>query len=272
MVMSILLDTFLVSGLSFSLNLGVNGIAVTNIIVNITMLLMAAIVLKREEINIFSIRVKRSFVWLKEWLQVGKFSGLESFLRNLAFMVMIIRIVNEVSEQGSYWVANNFIWGWLLLPILALGDLVKKEIGENADNIRTKTAGYFGVVTIIVAIWLLTIPLWKPFIQHVMNVSDYEKVFGIVTLQLVFYITFAYNTIIDSTFYGVGKTQYMLYQSLCIDVFYYGVMFILYITGVFVPTLTSVSLMFGIGMTLDFIPTYLLYRKLLRDRNIKIEI
>lgn len=30
-------------------------------------------------------------------------------------------------------------------------------------------------------------------------------------------------------------------------------MFILYLTGVFVPTLLGIALMFGIGMTLDFI-------------------
>jgi uncharacterized membrane protein YedE/YeeE len=187
-------------------------------------------------------------------------------------MVMIIRIVNEVSEQGSYWIANNFIWFWLLLPVLALGDLVKKEVGEDIDNIKTKTFGYFIVVTIIVIAWLISIPVWKPFLQYVMNVSEYEKVYGIVTLQLVFYITFAYNSIMDSTFYGVGKTNYMLYQSLIIDVFYYGIAFILYITKSFTPTLTTISLMFGIGMVLDFIPTTILYRKLLREKQIQIQI
>jgi Na+-driven multidrug efflux pump len=105
-----------------------------------------------------------------------------------------------------------------------------------------------------------------------MNVSEYEKVYGIVTLQLVFYITFAYNSIMDSTFYGVGKTNYMLYQSLIIDVFYYGIAFILYITKIFTPTLTTISLMFGIGMVMDFIPTTILYRKLLREKQIHIQI
>jgi len=272
MFMSVLLDTFLVSGLSFSLNMGVNGIAISNIIVNVTMLTIAIILLNREHIRVLFNKTKPSFEWLKEWYQVGKFSGLESFFRNLAFMVMIIRIVNEVSEQGSYWVANNFIWFWLLLPVLALGDLVKKEVGEDIDNIRTKTFGYFIVVTIIVIAWLISIPVWKPFIQYVMNVSEYEKVYGIVTLQLVFYITFAYNSIMDSTFYGVGKTNYMLYQSLIIDVFYYGIAFILYITKSFTPTLTTISLMFGIGMVLDFIPTTILYRKLLREKQIQIQI
>jgi len=207
MFMSILLDTFLVSSLSFSLNIGVNGIAVTNIIVNATMLTLALLLLKRENVQVIFNKNKPSFDWLKEWFHVGKFSGLESFFRNLAFMVMIIRIVNEVSEQGAYWVANNFIWFWLLLPVLSLGDLVKKEVGEDIDNIRTKTFGYFVLVTIIVVAWLVSIPLWKPFLQYVMNVSEYEKVYGIVTLQLVFYITFAYNSIMDSTFYGVGKTN-----------------------------------------------------------------
>jgi len=272
MFMSVLLDTFLVSGLSFSLNIGVNGIAISNIIVNLTMLTIAIVLLNRENIRVLFNKTKPSFEWLKEWYQVGKFSGLESFFRNLAFMVMIIRIVNEVSEQGSYWVANNFIWFWLLLPVLALGDLVKKEVGEDIDNIRTKTFGYFIVVTIIVIAWLISIPVWKPFLQYVMNVSEYEKVYGIVTLQLVFYITFAYNSIMDSTFYGVGKTNYMLYQSLIIDVFYYGIAFILYITKSFTPTLTTISLMFGIGMVLDFIPTTILYRKLLREKQIQIQI
>jgi len=271
MFMSIILDTFLVSSLSFSLNIGVNGIAITNIIVNITMLALAILLLKRENIQILFNKNKPSFNWLKEWFDVGKFSGLESFFRNLAFMVMIIRIVNEVSEQGAYWVANNFIWLWLLLPVLSLGDLVKKEVGEDIDNIRTKTFGYFVLVTLIVVIWLVSIPFWKPFLQYVMNVSEYEKVYGIVTLQLVFYITFAYNSIMDSTFYGVGKTNYMLYQSLIIDVCYYGIAFILYITKAFTPTLIIISLMFGIGMVMDFIPTALLYRKLLRDKDIHIQ-
>ena len=79
------------------------------------------------------------------------------------------------------------------------------------------------------------------------------------------------SSIFDSTFYGFGKTNYMLIQSVCIDAFYYGIMFILYITGVFVPTLLGISLMFGIGMTLDFIPTMVLYLRMLKRNNIKID-
>lgn len=64
---------------------------------------------------------------MKEFLKVGGISGLESFVRNIAYMLMISRMVNMVGGQGTYWVANNFIWGWLLLPVLQLGELIKRE-------------------------------------------------------------------------------------------------------------------------------------------------
>lgn len=270
MVLSIILDTFLISSLKFSLNIGVNGIAISNIIVNIIVLVISLLLLKREKINIFN-KNKMSFAWMKEWFSVGKYSGLESFLRNFAFMMMIVRMVNVVAEQGNYWVANNFIWQWLLLPGLALADVIKKEVAEDKNNIQKKTFSYLLLTIIFAFLWLCSIPLWKIFLKNVINVADYNMVFNIVLIQTGFYLTFLFNScILDSTFYGLGKTKYMLYQSICIDVIYYGIMFILYLTGVFVPTILGISLMFGIGMTLDFIPTLIFYFITLKKENMKI--
>lgn len=271
MALSVVLDAFLVSNLSVSANMGVNGIAVTNIVVNALILILAIVILKREKIAVFS-REKWDFRWLKEWFKVGKFSGMESLLRNLVFMIMVVRMVNLVAEQGNYWIANNFIWQWLLLPSLALADLIKKEVGENKENIRDKTFGYISLVMIFALVWLVSIPLWKPFLQYVMNADEYETVYKIVLIETGFYMTFLFNScIFDSTFYGLGKTNYMLIQSMCIDGFYYGVMFVLYLSGIFVPTLLGICLMFGIGMALDFVPTLILYIRLLKKENIKID-
>ena len=270
MVLSIILDTFLISNLNFSIQMGVNGIAVSNIIVNISILMIALLLLAKEEIFVIRKNIKISFSWIKGWAEVGMYSGLESFLRNTAFMIMIIRMVNVVAEQGNYWIANNFIWIWLLLPMLALADVIRKEIGENPNNVQTKTFSYILITAAIIGIWIVTIPLWKPFLMNVMNVTDYQIVFGIVILQLIPYMTFAFNSIIDSTFYGLGLTKYMLIQSICIDVVYYGIAFILYITGIYQPTLTGISIMFGLGMMLDLIPASILYFRMLKKRNIKI--
>jgi len=269
MLLSILLDTFLISNLSISLNIGVNGIAITNIIVYSINIIICIHLLKRENLFIFT-GGKLSFSWVKEWFQVGKYSGLESLIRNVVFSIMIIRMVNMVSEQGSYWVANNFIWHWLLLPALALGDLIKKEIGEDKNNIQTKTFGYIVLTSVFAILWISSIPIWKPFLQVIMNVDSYETVYYIVLIQTVFYITFIFNNIFDSTFYGVGRTDYMLIQSICIDIFYYGIAFILYLNGVFVPSLFNISMLFGIGMAMDLIPTMILYVKMLKKMKIRI--
>lgn len=269
MLLSILLDTFLVSSLDFSLKIGVNGIAVTNIIVNSINIVICLLFLNRENMPIFG-KEKLSFTWVKEWFQVGKFSGIESLIRNIVFSIMIIRMVNMVSEQGAYWVANNFIWNWLLLPTLALGDLIKKEVGEDSNNIQFKTFGYIILTILFSILWILSIPVWKPFLHIVMNVDAYETVYYIVLVQTVFYLTFIFNHICDSTFYGVGRTDYMLIQSICIDVCYYGIAFVLYINGIFIPSLLSISLLFGIGMATDFIPTLILYFRMLKKLNMRI--
>ena len=94
-----------------------------------------------KEIRVFS-REKLFFGWTGELAKVGGISGLESLVRNVAYMVMIARMVNVVGEQGTYWVANNFIWGWLLLPVLQLGELIKQEVARDENAIRRNSLGY----------------------------------------------------------------------------------------------------------------------------------
>ena len=269
MILTIVLDALLISQLSFSFNIGVNGLAITNIIVNTILLCIALGLLKKEGIHVLS-KTKLSFVWMKTWFKVGSYSGLESLVRNLAFSLMIIRLMNVVAEQGNFWVGNNFIWGWLLLPVLTLGDLIKKEVAENKDAIEKNTLGYFAVTTIFIMFWLITLPFWPWFLRVVMNVDSYQTVFYLVLIQLFFYVTFAYNNIMDSTFYGLGKTHYMLYQSLIVNILFYGIAFILYQIGIFVPTLTSIAILFGLGIFFDMIPTVVLYVYLLKKENMRI--
>lgn len=268
MTLSMLLDTFLISKLPVSLNIGVNGIAIANIVTSLILVASAFLMLRREDIHVFR-KKKLEFGWLKEYGRIGLFSGLESLVRNVAFMVMISRLVNVISEQGTYWVANNFIWTWLLLPATALYDVIKKETAENKENIKTKTLGYLVISALFSALWFATIPLWKPFLQYVLNTDAYETVFYVVLIQSGFYIAYIFNCVFDGTIYGRGKTQYMLIESIATNGIYYVTMFILWKTGVFVPTLTSIALMFGIGTALDLIPTIACYLYLLKKEQVK---
>ena len=271
LMLCLVTDTFLVSGLPISANLGVNGIGYSNIIVNALLLAVSLLLLEREEIRIFK-REKWSFSWAKEFLKVGGLSAIESLVRNVAYMVMIARMVNVVSEQGTYWVANNFIWGWLLLPVIQLGELIKQEIATNKDNLRQNTLGYFGITAGICAFWFISIPLWKPFMTHILGFTDVEKLFSLVLLLIGFYVLYAAQNVFDATFYGLGKTNYMLFESVVTNTIYYGIAFVLYATGIWVPTLTGIALLFGIGNAFDSIVSLCAYVFLLRKQRISIYI
>ena len=269
LMLCLVTDTFLVSGLPFSANLGVNGIGYSNIIVNALLLAVSLLLLEREEIRIFK-RENWSFSWAKEFMIVGGLSGLESLVRNIAYMVMIARMVNMVSEQGTYWVANNFIWGWLLLPVLQLGELIKQEVAVDRNNIQRNSLGYFGITTIICLFWFVSIPAWKPFMAQILGFADVDKLFSLVILLVGFYVLFAFQNVFDATFYGLGKTNYMLFESVVTNMIYYGIAFALYTTGIWVPTLTGIALLFGVGNAFDSIVSFCAYVFLLRKQRISI--
>ena len=269
LVLCLLVDTFLVSTLPVSLNLGVNGIAFSNIIVNVILVATAIILLSKEGIFLFQ-KAKLSFGWMKDFAKVGGISGLESFVRNIAYMLMIARMVNMVGEQGTYWVANNFIWGWLLLPVLQLGELIKRETATDENAVKNNSLGYFVITLAICVLWCITIPLWKPFMVHVLNFSDVDKLFELVMVLLGFYMLYAFQNVFDSTFYGLGKTNYMLFESVVTNTIYYGTAFILYLCGVWQPTLIGIALLFGIGNAFDAIVSLVAYVFLLKKKKINV--
>ena len=269
LVLCLLVDTFMVSTLPISLNLGVNGIAYSNIIVNLLLLAVAIVLLHKEGIAIFN-KEKLSFGWMKEFAKVGGISGVESFVRNIAYMLMIARMVNMVGEQGTYWVANNFIWGWLLLPILQLGELIKQETATDENAVKNNSLGYFVITAVVCVIWCATIPLWKPFMANVLNFSDVNKLFELVMVLLGFYMLYAVQNVFDATFYGLGKTNYMLFESVVTNTIYYGGAFILYLCGVWTPSLIGIALLFGIGNAFDAIVSLVAYMFLLKKKKINI--
>lgn len=259
MVATIILDTFLIGNLDISFQIGVNGIAIGNIIVNLLLFVFGVLFLKKSGINLFN-KERMSFKWQKEWWKIGRISGLESLIRNAAFLLIILKMINIVHEQGTFWVANSFIWGWLLLPILALGELIKRNTGEDPKNVTQKFPSYILVTTLILILyWLITHPFWSFFIRDIMNISDDEKVLHVVKISIIFYIAFCYNNIVDSIFYGLGRTDLIFYKSFIGNSMFYGIIFILFKMGIFIPTLDKIAIMFGIGLALGAIITFIIY-------------
>ena len=269
LLLCVISDTFLVSSLPFSAKLGVNGIGISNIIVNACLLAVSFVMLNRSGYKILN-RSTLSFAWIKGFLSVGSISGLESLVRNAAYILMVSRMVNMVGEQGTYWVANNFIWGWLLLPVLQLGELIKKETSNDENAVKNNTLGYFTVTAIICLLWIVLIPVYNPFLHYVMNYSDFEKLFDLVMVLLGFYVLFAFQNVIDMVFYGRGRTGYMLFESVVTNTLYYGTAFILYLKGVWTPSLMGIALMFGIGNAFDSVVSVVAFIFFLKRHRINI--
>ncbi|RCK41841.1 MATE family Na+-driven efflux transporter [Thalassospira xiamenensis] len=253
-------DAFFVGQFSFSLNVGVLGVAWTNISVGLGMVVPFLIILYRLRI-LAPVLLKLRVSWLGEWFAVASRSGLESAARNLAFSLMILRLVNEVKEAGLFWVTNGFIWTWVLLPVLALGTLVRQDVAVSKGVIKERFRGYLLIVSAIVLVWFATVPGWEWFIRTVMGFDDSHRAFELAFVMLGFYVVFAYNHVIDSYFYGMGRTDLMLYQSLLVSVFYYGAAFIAYWHGAFMPTLTGLALLFGGGIIVDSAITFWQFRR-----------
>lgn len=262
-ILIVLFDLIFVSNYSFSFKFGIIGVAYTNILINFLMVAFAIYLFSKDNIHILKKR-KLSFKWLKKMRYIGGISSIESLARNLAYIVMIGKMVNSVNEQGTYWIANSFIWGWLLLPILSLGELIKKETSENTFAIKENNIGYIILTSIICFIWIVTIPLWKIFFSILLNYSDTDKIYNLVILLLPFYIFFAFQNIFDAIFYGVGKTNYMLFESVVTNIIYYGTAYILYLNKLWIPSLEKIALLFGWGIIFDSVVSlvaYLWFRK-----------
>lgn len=226
--------------------LGVYGVAVSNIIVN-TILAFSSIILLYAQRYIKFCRFRKSDLpVLKEWCKIGVFSGVQQFIDNFIYAIMICKMVNMVAEQGNYWIANNFIWGWLLIPVTALSEVIRRDCKDGYTNLIQ--FNYYFIASAVIAVWALTIPLWTPFFRYAENVPNASEIFSIALKLAPFYIAYAGCAIIDNIFIGLGKTIYNAVNSLIINLVYYGIFYLMYVTNVMTFTMDVIILMFGFGM------------------------
>ena len=235
----------LLSDLILIPNLGIEGIAISNIISNLVIGTIGVVVLfvtKNIKVSKYN---EYDVSYLKMWGKVGLFAGSQQFLDNIIYALMIVRMVNAVSESGNYWVSNNFMWGWLLIPITCLSEIVKKDAGINGYNLKQKN--YYSITIFSLIIWFILIPTYQWFFKTVEGIDNYTRIFEIVIKNLWFYVFFALSQIPDAIFIGMGKTKYNAINSLICNIVYYGIWFVLYQTNVVIMNMNMIIVMFGIG-------------------------
>lgn len=248
-------------------NFGVYGIAISNIIVNTLLAVACFVMLYLQKLIKPCWFHKTDLSVLKEWGKVGVFSGVQQFIDNFIYAIMICKMVNMVAEQGNYWIANNFIWGWLLIPISALSEVIRRDCKDGYNNL--KQFNYYFIASAVVLLWAITIPLWTPFYRYAENLSNANEIF-LITIKLApFYIAYAWCAIIDNIFVGLGKTLYNAINSLIINLVYYGIFYILYVTNAITFTMDVIILMFGFGMVVHLGVSFIEEKLFLRRFSLK---
>lgn len=225
---------------------GINGVAISNAVINLLMAGVGILILRLNHFIRISKWKKGTWTIFKNWAKIGLFSGMQSLMDNLIYALMVCKMVNMVSEQGNYWNANNFIWGWLLIPITALSEVIKRDC--QAENLYFKQRQYRLITIGVCLLWIITIPLWYLYYRFCNQQDNAYEVF-LITIQLIpFYMAYAFSVIPDSIFIGMGKTKYNAINSFIINIGYYGLFYILYRIGILTMTMHMIILMFGLGM------------------------
>lgn len=196
---------------------------------------------------------KVDLLFLNDWFQIGKFAGIQIFLDNFIYALMIVKMVNAVNESGNYWVANNFIWGWLLVPVMCFAELIKKN---NLINLNFRNTWKYALF--IVILWIITMPFWGVFINKTMAVNS-NNILPIVMQNMPFYLTYIVSAFIDAWFISKGKTIYNMLISLIVNIVYYGIIYMLFTRNVFALDMRFIIYMFGGGMVVHMILSILFY-------------
>ncbi|MXZ92095.1 MAG: hypothetical protein F4W95_01110 [Chloroflexi bacterium] len=267
------LDSLLFGGYAFSLDAGVMGVGWSTLLASAGLFAvgLALLLLSRGTLS-ESLKTPPSFADMREYLRVGLGSGADSLIRNVAYFFMIIRIVNTIGaeEIGGYYVAIQILWSFMLVPVLAFADSAKALVANASGDIarvRTLWRSSMLITAGMMVIWIALAPAFPTFAGLLTDdpatVGWAITAFGILFVP---YVLFSFNTVIDSVFYGLGKTQYMAYQSILTNGTVYLVAFLLYAAGLWQPTFESVMALFALGILVDsFLTVFFLLKALYID-------
>jgi Na+-driven multidrug efflux pump len=269
-----ILDSLFYGGYSFSLDMGVLGVAWSDILASLGILITVLVMLRSV---IFS-KLRRwfsvfSFTDWKVYLRVGGWSGLDSLIRNLAYFFLVVKLLNLIGADtiGGYYLAMHIFWSFLLVPILALSESAKVLIANHSKDILEVRRLWYSSLIIgagIILLWLIFLPFWGRFAAF-LNPNSALVTISVeaMAILLVPYLLLALNLVTDSIFYGIGKTRYMAYQSIITNGIVYVGAFVAYTTGYWVPTFTSILILFSVGILVDSILTVYYARRVLFPKS-----
>ncbi len=266
-------DSLLFGGHSFSLNAGVVGVGWSTLLSSAILFAVGVgLLLGSRRMPSGYLTTLPSFADMRVYLRVGLGSGVDSAVRNAAYFIMIIRLVNTIgtTEISGYYVAIQILWSFMLVPILAFADSSKALVAQdsaNLERVRLIWRASMLITGAMMFVWIALTPWLSTFANALSDDPDIVDA-ALVAFGILFipYIMFCFNTVTDAVFYGLGKTQYMAYQSILTNGTVYVIAFLLYVTNIWDVTYVGIMVLFALGIIVDSILTlWFLWRVLSAD-------
>ena len=232
----------------FSLGFGVQGIAIAEIIINVTTIIYLSMHIK----NVKSQRTEFNF---KEYFKLFLFSFVETLIRNVVYYFVILVFLNVIDNQDIYFVSNEYIWSIMLVPVLAQASIVKQEIALGNRNLKP----YFMNAILLVLFMVVLIPMALIIFKFIYGLTNYLDYFVVLVKLFPCYIIFVFDSIIEAYFIATGKMKHILVQTILTNIFVYCTALILYLCGVWTITLDSIILLFNLGVIVSSIYTISVY-------------
>ena len=128
LVTRILFDALLYGSYPFSLNLGVEGVALSSTLTEGIVLLVSLLFLQKTlgvKLNEWLQPIRFSAVWL--FARVSKWIAIESGIRNIAYFFVILSLINQLGskQMGGYYLSMHLFWSFCLLPVNATAEVLK---------------------------------------------------------------------------------------------------------------------------------------------------
>jgi len=222
----------------FCFALGVNGVAISDIIVYIFLVFYLYLSLKKDSKEIF-VFVK------KQYLKLAFISFAETLIRNVVYYFIILVFLNILNNQNIYYVANDYIWSVMLVPVLAQSTLIKQFLAQNNNQSLKK---YF-INTILLSFFIiLLIPIAYILFRYIYKFPNYMLYFLTLIKLVPCYILFCFDSVVEAYFVATGKLHYILIQTILTNIVVYGIAYILYLFNVWSITLDAIIILFNLGM------------------------
>lgn len=234
----------------FTLGLGANGVAIATLIVNVGLLIYLFLTLPKVKAN------KTLKFNIKKYSTLTVFSFLETIVRNVVYYFVILVFLNIVNNQDVYYVVNDFIWSFMLVPVLAQNNCIKQEVSIN-NKISLKP--YFLNNIIILLYMVMLIPIAYVLFNYVYCLENAMLYFTTLLQMLPCYFVFVFDNVIESYFIASGKLHHVFMQTFLTNICVYVTAYILYVVGVWQITLSSIIALFSAGMIVSSLYTIIVF-------------